>query len=164
MLPPAPWDDRTKFIAETVRTIVLGILGALAVLIAVKPWEANLAYNAEVEKARLTLSAKVVDDFLAAAYLYTSVAYDACSGNADAQRRYQGELFDRFRAAQNRLSIYFASEPTVQVRGNNLQDKTQVLFEACKSGASKDTWEAARLELKAASNSLAQEALNALGF
>lgn len=164
MIPAPPWDDRTKFIADTTRTVVLATLGTIAVILAVKPWEATVAYRAEVEKARLTVSAKVVDDFLAVAYLYTAIAFDACKGEAAPRSKFQGESFDQYRAAENRLSVYFSGNKKVQDQVKVVQETTGALFQLCKAGESKEVWEPKRQALKAANNALAAEALASLGF
>ena len=103
----ATWSDKQKFWAETARTITLAVIGAIAAILLLRPAENRVQYQAELEKTRLAIMAKVVDEFLAASHRYTAVAYDACHGDAKSMEIFQGEGFDDFQSAKNRLSVYF---------------------------------------------------------
>lgn len=156
------WSERHTFWAETARTAILGILGGLLALWIVRPWENILSQQAEVEKARLSTRAKIVDEFLTASYGYTSIAFDALNGDGDAVRDYQGKAYDSYRAALNSMTVYFPARLDEQLkRVDELNAKLRQLF---KEKAAKDLWEPVRVDLKSANNALASAALRQLGI
>ncbi len=156
------WDDSKKFVAETIRTILLGTAGAVAALLILKPWEKGIEYQAELDKTKLSIVSRVIDDFLAASYRYTSVAYDACRGNKEAIGVFQGGAFDNFRSAENRLSVYYGNAEHLRPALDDVQKLTGELGRLCNEGAPKEKWEAARKALKEANNKVALSALKTL--
>lgn len=160
----ANWDDSTKFWRETLRTIALGVIGAVAAILLLKPWEKNIEYQAEVVRTRLNISAQVVDQFLAASYRYTAIAYDACSGDQEAIKVFQGDAIDAFRSAQNRLDVYFGSGEPLKKKMDAVRQATSKLGQLCNAGAPKNEWEPVRQSAKTANNELAVQALQSLGL
>lgn len=167
------WDESKKFKMETIRTVLLAVAGALAVLWFVKPWERDIEYGAELSKTVLGIRARVVDDFLASSYRYTAVAYDACRAyqksrlredDRTAIRLFEGEAVDAFRSARNRLDVYFVSTDVSQKlsTSDHLSRELHVLCQDKR--AEQKTWEAKRQELRAANNDAAMTALKILNI
>ncbi|TAK45278.1 MAG: hypothetical protein EPO27_10700 [Betaproteobacteria bacterium] len=167
----AQWDESKKFWTETARTVLLGVAGALAILWVVKPWEKDIEYRAELSKTVLAIRARVVDEFLAASYRYTALAYDACrayqkpepsNDDQTAINLFQGEAVDSFRSARNRLDVYFESSDLSHelLTADRL---SRELFALCRDAKTEQKiWEAKRQELRIANNSAAMTALRIL--
>jgi hypothetical protein len=170
----AQWDESTRFWAETWRTMALAAVGALAALWFVKPWEKSIEYSAELDKTRLALQARVVDDFLAASHRYTALAYDACRAytrprrDKDAQAAiavFEGEAVDGMRSARHRLGMYFGDDPGLRADLQRSDVLASELFELCAANkAAQQAWDAKRQELKRANDAAAAAALKALGL
>lgn len=101
------WDEWTKFKLETIRMTALAMIGGLAAIWILDPAKKELEYSAELDKTKLAIRAKVVDEFLAATYRYTSITYDVCSGD-ESQTKVWDESFNLMRSTRNRLDIYFS--------------------------------------------------------
>jgi hypothetical protein len=163
----AKWDDSQKFTAETVRTIVLAVIGAIAAVIVLKPAENSVDYAAELDKTKLSIRSRVVDEFLTASYQYTAVAYDACGGDPEAMKKFRGGSVDAFRTARNRLVVYFDGGETFGSQLAAVDEATAALKELCISNVTptaKDQWEVVRQRLRGADNDLAIAALKSLAL
>lgn len=166
------WSDATKFWAETTRTMALAAAGALAALWFIKPWEQDLDYSAELGKTRLSIRARVVDDYLAASYRYTALAYDACHAYARKSRdkeaqlaiaTFEGEAVDAMRSARHRLEMYFGESSTLHAELQRADALGSELFQLCAvKKAAQPVWEAKRQALKRANDGAAASALKAL--
>lgn len=210
----AEWDDSKKFWTETGRTVFLTAVGATLAFLVLKPCQEKGEYKAELATTRLSLAVDVVDDFLAAGYRYTSVAYDVCTNlspeggdlsepllfkrekarealskaeadehaspafiqalksaiEADNQERrsqrafFNGEAYDDYRSAQNRLVVYFPTSTIVEKRIETGRDAVRRLRDACGRRRPKAEWEPIRSEINESNNAVASAALRALGF
>jgi len=156
----ADWDDAKKFKAETARTVVLALVGALATTLILKEIEKKSAYGAQVDSTKLSIKSKVVEEFLTHAYFYTSTASDACNGKAAAIDSFKNEKYDNYRNAANRLNVYFDGKLASEVK--ELGDKAKKLKDACNEPET--VWEPIRQDLKEANNRLAIEALNSMAL
>jgi hypothetical protein len=168
----ATWDESKKFWAETVRTVLLASAGAVAAVLIIKPWESDVDFTGELRKTQLTIRAQVVDDYLAASYRYTAVAYDACHAYGAKRRTaadkttiaiFEGDAVDGLRSARRRLEIYFSGLEPLKEQLAHADTLGSRLFESCSGGgANEAAWEATRQELKSAHDKAAVTALEAL--
>jgi hypothetical protein len=157
----AIWDDSTKFKYETIRSSIFGFLGALAAILILNPWNKKLEYTAQLDKTKLDIRARVVDEFLAAAYHYTSIAYDACQGDPGTLDTFE-DAFDTFRSTRNRLGVYFRDSPDVSKQLAAVDKRAEELGSLCvrrRESPRNEAWESARVALKAANNDVAAAAL-----
>jgi len=176
MLLPKLSDEQEwiKFKLETTRTVLLAVFGTLAVGYIIKPWEQSQNYEAELAKTRLSIQAKVVDDFIAASERYTAVAYDACKAyakekelrdpkEADSITEFEDKVVDDYRTTIKRIEHYFEGAPS-DVREQVEQSRLlhDQLFAQCKAKANKETWNTKRGELKSANGKVAVAALQYL--
>ena len=158
------WGDAKRFTAETVRTIAFAIIGAIAAILILKPAEKSVEYAAELDRTKLSIKAKVVDEFLTASYKYTAVAYDACKGDRGALKIFQNEAVDAFRGARNRLVVYFDGGGALARQLEAVDEKTNELGKVCDGTSPKEEWEPVRRSLKALNNDLAVAALKSVGL
>jgi hypothetical protein len=179
-IPDKGWNDRTKFLAETIRTIVLGFAGAALALYIVKPWEKSLDYRATLDTMKLEAKTKAVDTYLVASYYYAAQGYDVCLGPRsnsqndqkkwqDALSTFESKSVDDLRSARDRLDVYFrdANNPDIEVFSAEIKDikiKEDGLHNLCRSGHPNKDWKPSWNELKQANQHLAVEALRRVKF
>lgn len=170
------WTDRKKFVTETFRTIILAILGTIAIFLLVKPKEVKIAYDADLEKTKLAIKAKVVDDFTSAAHRYTAEAYDACKAYSKTEsdrsiqekeliKKFESTLVDEYRSSMERLGLYFEDNKLITLNIQKVDKLHRDLVSHCKCDlVKKEKWEAERKELGCANLELAQIALTDIGI
>ncbi len=158
----AEWSDSTTFAYETARTIALAIIGGFVAYWILDPQERELAYSAEIDKAKLTIATSVVDEFLAAAYQYTSIAYDACLGKQPERTEYGGKTYDEYRATINRLSVYLDSKSSLEPHFDTVKAANDAFRDVCDQSNNETEWEPLRTKLKDTHNELAKHALAAI--
>lgn len=153
------WSDSRKFWAESIRTIILAGLGVLGVYLIVEPLKNKRAYEAELDKERLSIKSKLIDQFLNSSHKFTAIASDACNGDPGAMQQYENELRDIYTNDRTRLSLYFTKDDTIQKELASIYKLDSLLHRYCKDGASVDLWEPVRSELKSRHLKLVQRAM-----
>lgn len=167
------WNDRTKFTAETVRTVLLAVAGAAAATLIVKPSELLAAYRGEVARTQLAVRAKVIDDLCTSSTRYTAAAHDACRAYAktddtrtDDERRtislFESEVVDTYRRDLERVSVYFNDSAGVRAEVDRARALQRQFYWECTRRPPSANWDSTRDSLKAANHCLAMLALSEL--
>lgn len=155
----AKWDDSSKFVAETLRTVVFALTGGVLAYLILDPIKAKTAYQAEIDKEKLLVKTRLVNDFLNRSYMYTSVAADAYNGKEPQKTLYNGDIYDQYRDQRNRMEIYFKGDIHAKLV------TTDLLNDSLRNNMGKlayDEWELIRKRFKEQNNDIAREALKQL--
>jgi hypothetical protein len=146
------WSDTTEFWADTIRTVVLGVLGALAATFL-------LSRFSDSDKTVRDIRAQAVEKFLIDSNAYSSAVYDLCkNGGKDALARYESTLAN-YHGSRDTLTVYF-DDDEFRSRVQDIEKKEEVLFAICKDGkVNEEKWVTLRNELKAANLNLARSAV-----
>lgn len=161
------WTEKQKFWNETWRTATFAVLGFLLTLWIVEPFKDKSLYQAEIDREKLSIKAKVVDDFLAKSYDYTAIAYDALRNkelngvDTLAEREFKGAKRDSYRDLTNRISVYFESTELNRLIFESKKTDT-LLFNCYNNNSSSNIWRPLREKLKIENNNIAIWALKDL--
>lgn len=130
------WSKKQLFWAETLRTVILAILGALLAFIILKPFENKTAYEGEINKKKLELKNEVIHDFLGVSYAYTSEVYDVlkCDSVKEKARcenlkKEINKKYDIYRKEQNRMRVYFEEVEEI----GKLIDSQEIILDELKN-------------------------------
>jgi hypothetical protein len=127
MAEAGKWSDAKKFYAETARTIVLGVLGALA---------ANFILNrlADREKMQRDLRSQALAGFIEKSSNYTTQLSDFCLHNGRVDDNvFKSKTVDDYNLSMAVLELYFRKEPTVQKVIANARAQEQKVFPKCNN-------------------------------
>jgi hypothetical protein len=146
------WSDTTKFWADSIRTIVFGILGALAATFL-------LSRYSDSDKTVRDIRAQAVEKFLINSNAYSSAVYDLCkNGGKDALAHYESTLAD-YHGSRDTLTVYF-DDDEFRSKVQDIGKKEDALFAICKDGKiNEEQWATLRNDLKAAHLNLARSAV-----
>lgn len=163
-MPGVPWDDRRKFIAETVRTIVLAGAGTIAVALIVKPWESMAARQDDIAKTRLSISAKVVDDYLNAAHLFLKSSAAVCVGAPSPYGKGPIDVKDDFFFASRRLATHLPEFNAIHGRLEDARKLAEAVMATCTRPVPDEQWRPRHAAFADATFVVARQALQSLGF
>jgi len=162
--------EREKFKYETIRIIVIAILGFMATVWIVQPWENDTNYSSFIEKEKILIKKKVVDDFLKTSYLYASSIYKVMSNDTDLNKKTEIELYEsnyrNYRLNLNKIILYFETEKTPKhdsliKKSNDLRYKLRQMY---LNKLDRTNWKKVRYEFKSTNNEIAKLALRAIGL
>lgn len=146
------WSDTKRFWAESARTAVFGVLGAVAATFLLNTY-------ADSDKTVRDIRVHAVERFLIDSNMYTAAAWDLCkNGDNSALGRYDSTL-ENYHGSRDMLTVYFDSDE-FRSRVQDIGKKEEALRSVCKDGhASEERWVTLRNDLKAANFNLARTAL-----
>lgn len=149
------WDDSKKFWMETRRTALFGIIGTVVATLV-------LSYSGELDKQKISIQGKLIDDFLGTSQRYALSAESACAKPEDEVLRedFEDKTVDEYRSTLRRLRIFFAESV-----GNKLAASEKLhneLHEAYKSR--KSNWRMVLSEFKKADDRLVCAAISSMGL
>lgn len=149
----ATWDDAKRFHAETVRTLVLAVVGAVAGLLIIQPWQ-------DRSKTALETRAKVIDEFLIASQKHFFVVFDACRSlsGTDLEVRLRADTFREYTLVSRRLQMFFNDKRLLDL-AKRTEDHWKELVSACTS---KGDWLPPLRAFDRGNNDLAHVALRQL--
>lgn len=148
------WEPK-EFWAETLRTVVLGVVGAIASILYIERSQEQWRLLTET-------SMKVVDDFVTSGYDYTAKIYDGCKRNPDPEtiKALEKDITDRYRTDLERLRVYFGRNQSVVSRAAKVDALYAQMGKLCvHSKTDYWIWGPVREQLKIANRCLAQAAL-----
>ncbi|MEO9802821.1 MAG: hypothetical protein ABJF04_06220 [Reichenbachiella sp.] len=156
------WEDSLKFRNETIRTVLLYFLGGIIAYFIVNPSERKSAYQAELDKTKLEIKSKVIDDFLSASYEYTSTAFDLCNTNPVLYKEDYDKYVERndvaygiYRNSQNRLIVYFDEDSLILKKRDVIEKLSKDMKNFFGKPTEKTKWDTIRLRLKKENNEIA---------
>lgn len=153
------WADQNKFWSDTIRAIVLGVLGTFLVATVIESLKNDIAYAAEKEKAKLALRINIIKDFTETSYHFTSSAVRYKAGQisfTDLRDEY-----DRYRAIQHQMGLLSKVEG-IKDQMENVAKKMKLIINQKDTLVKYNTFEKVRLEIKAQSDSIEINALDNL--
>ena len=162
--------EKEKFKYETIRMFVITILGFIATVFIVQPWESNTKYSAFLEKEKILIKKEVVDDFLKTSYLYASSMYKVMSHDTGLNKQIEIELYEsnyrKYRVNLNRIILYFKIEKlskhnSLVKKSNDLRYKLRQMY---LDKNNKKDWNKLRNKFKSTNNEIAKLALRAIGL
>jgi hypothetical protein len=158
-----PWSEREKFRAETWRTVLLGVLGSVAALWILKPWEQRADFAGEVLATKLRIKADAVEQFSLASYAYTVAAYKPCRDTSDteAKRVWETEANVGVHMARSRLARTF-DDTDVTKQLAEIVRMSNELHTLCTKGWSNADRDSLRKALEEKDDSLAGRAWDLL--
>ena len=92
-------NETTKFWAETIRTIIIGIIAILFL----NPLKEKNQYHAEINKEKT----KVITEFIESSYWYTSHAQTEGKFDSVEYKLFKGDDYSKYRIAQHKMKLYF---------------------------------------------------------
>jgi hypothetical protein len=113
----ASWVERNPFWADTLRTIILGIVGTLLVATVIELLKNRIGYAAEKNKARLSLKVDVIKDFSERSYKFTSLAVRFNEGQISFEEL--RDAFDNYRNIQHQMNI--------ALKNTYVNERTQII-------------------------------------
>jgi hypothetical protein len=147
------WSDSKRFWAESLRTVVFGVLGALAATF-------FLSRYSESDKTVRDIRAQAIEKFLIDSNVYSSAAYDLCKNGGSAALAHYESTLENYHGSRDTLTVYF-DDDEFRSRVQDIGQKEAALFSVCKDGkVNDDKWTALRNDLKAANLNLARIAIN----
>jgi len=111
----AIWAEKNSFWADTIRSSVFGIVGALLIATIIEIVKNDVEFTAEKDKARLSLKVFAIRDFAEKSYKFTSLAVRYKIDNS--QSTNLRDDYDNYRSSQNLLDIL--------LNDSNISKKTQ---------------------------------------
>ena len=163
------WNTKTKFWAETLRIIIIGIIGGWIAHTYLDPQkrnaEATVRYKAELAKQKLVIQTKIIDEFFDLSYSYTTNIYDLLNKEEDVDKDKIESFYDDYRSVQNLVGIYFKDLDSVDIKLKKIEQTTNALFKYTKDKLSvREQWNPVRDELKRQNNELGVYILKELNF
>ena len=162
------WDDRKKFKYETIRFLSFAVLGFIATIVIVQPFENSAEKDSFLVKEKVRIKKEVIDDFLRTSYLYASSVYKVMSNDTGLDKEKEIELYEltyrNYRVDLNRMILYFEVEKSVKhyslvIKGNELRFKLRQMY---LNKTDQKGWEEIRLNFKSINNKIAKLALRAI--
>jgi hypothetical protein len=146
------WNDSTRFWVESLRTVVFGVIGALAATFL-------LSRYSDSDKTVRDIRARAIERFLTDSNIYSAAAWELCDkGGDDALTRYYSTL-ENYHGSRDTLTVYFVDDE-FRSRVQDMGTKEEMLFSVCKDGkVNKEKWMTLRNDLKAAHLNLARSAV-----
>ena len=162
------WDDRKKFKYETFRFLSFAVLGFIATIVIVQPFENSAEKDSFLIKEKVRIKKEVIDDFLRTSYLYASSIYKVMSNDTGLDKEKEIELYEltyrNYRVDLNRMILYFEVEKSVKhyslvIKGNELRFKLRQMY---LNKTDRKGWKDVRLNFKSTNNEIAKLALRAI--
>lgn len=153
------WDEKRKFMAETIRTVVFAVAGAIIAYLILDPIKAKSAYQAQIDREKLIIKTQLVNEFLNKSFMYVSIAADAYNHKEPQTTLYNGSVYDNYSDLRNRMEIYFSGKIFNQLVA------TDKLNDSMRNNMDKlpfDQWQVIQQRFKKQNNIIAREALNQL--
>jgi|SRR5579864_44124 len=146
------WSDATKFWAESMRTVVFGIMGAIAATVV-------LGRYADSDKTLRDIRAQAIERFLINSNEYSAAAYDLCkNGGEGALMRLQSTIAG-YHGSREMLTVYFDDDQFRSI-AQNTENEEDELYNVCKNGhVPQEQWVTLRNDFKAANLNLAKTAV-----
>jgi hypothetical protein len=164
------WSESKKFKYESVRILVFSVLGFIATISVVQPWESRANYSSFLAEEKMRIKTEVVDDFLKTSYLYASSIYKVISNDTDLPKREEAEMYEsnyrNYRVNLNRIILYFkieesATHYSLVQKSNKLRYKLRQIY---KNEINVRDWRKIRADFKLANNEIAELALRSIGL
>ncbi|MEM6686047.1 MAG: hypothetical protein AAF617_09715, partial [Bacteroidota bacterium] len=134
------WNEQTKFWAETLRIIILAVVGGFIAFTWLDPNERKkeyeLNYEAEIDKQKLLIRTDVIDSFFKSSYMYTSILHDRLDGEDVDSDEFE-KVYDDYRSQQNLIKIYFQNIKDVDTKLSEIKALTDKLFDLRKDSLRK---------------------------
>ncbi|HKW18585.1 MAG TPA: hypothetical protein VJO35_13845 [Terriglobales bacterium] len=97
------WSDATKFWAESMRTAVFGIIGAIAATVV-------LGRYADSGKTLQDIRAQAIERFLINSNEYSAAAYDLCKNGGESPFMRLQSTIAGYHGSREMLTVYFADD------------------------------------------------------
>lgn len=164
------WDESKKFTYESMRMLVVVIIGFIATISIVQPWESSVNHSSFLEKEKIRIKKEVVDDFLRTSYLYASSVYKVMSNDTDLDKNKEAELYEltyrNYRVDLNRMIVYFKIKKSIEhyslvKKSTNLKYRLRQMY---LNKTNKKDWGKLRANFKSVNNKIAELALKSIGL
>ena len=164
------WDESKKFTYESIRMLVVVILGFIATISIVQPRENSVGHSSFLEKEKIRIKKEVVDDFLRTSYLYASSVYKVMSNDTGLNKNKETELYEltyrNYRVDLNRMIVYFKIKKSIEhyslvKKSTNLKYKLRQMY---LNKTNRKDWEKLRSNFKLVNNEIAELALRSIGL
>lgn len=159
------WSDARKFWSETIRTMAFAILGTIGLYCVVSRLNNQRAYEAELDKEKLSIRSSAIDQFLNESHKFTAIASDALrTGSPESIDGYENRKRDPYTQSLMKIRLFFANDSEINgmIDKINLLDRQLHNFMKVET-RKKEDWEPVRQQLKAAHHKLAERVLSGLG-
>ena len=122
-MEPENWSERKKYLMESIRMIVFGIIGFIAINIIASNFKSKSDYQAFINQERIKLKKDVIDSYLVNSYLYTSLLHDVLNEEQGEDIDKFEEQFDLYRNDLNKMMVYFGDKVDIKIKSVNDQLK-----------------------------------------
>lgn len=150
------WIERNPFWADTLRTIILGVVGTFLLATIIELLKNRIGYAAEKSKARLSLKVDVIRDFAECSYKFTSLSVRY--KEKEIPFKELRDAFDDYRNIQHQMGIAL-KDLYINKRTQNIADKMLFLFQ---NRDNTDSFESTRGDIKKISDTVEVYALENL--
>jgi len=163
------WSEAKKFSYESIRMLVLAILGFLATFIIVQPWENKIDEEVFLKQEYIKIKNEVITSFLKTSYVYSSSIYKVLfeKGTLDDDTIAVYELsYNNYRVDLNRMILYFRIRESREyyalvTKSNELRYKLRQIY---NGEVDSKGWRLIRTEFIISNNKLAEIALKSIAF
>ena len=163
------WTDKEKFKNETLRILLLAIMGFIATIVIVQPFKDTAENDSFVIKEKIRIKKEVIDSFLKTSYLYSSSIYKVLSAvpkPSKEQIKIYESSYKEYRVDLNRMILYFnikkfKKHHYLVLESNNLRYKLRQIY---NKRVKNKNWKILRNEFKEKNNEIARLALKAIGL